>query len=477
MVLGHFSQGLLGSRLLGRQLCSLDFVRNFPIQAHSRRSSSSLNSFWESLQVAKGERKKVDTTTALDEHRNSRRVERKIGEHLKQPHEDLQALDESSSMPVEAIAAGESAEPHALQASPAELDAVALDGRLPLRIGVPTKVEEGGKDKDLILRSRNTTGQVLWPATQEDIDILSESTLIYPAPREVEGSVIIRLVRLSDPVTSPVARVIRNRQFGIRGNEKWQLLAYGAVSGAFLFSLGFWQLDRMEWKKQLIEKRRTRLDMPRLKVEKGPFPWFDCVEDWEYRVVDMRGVFDHHCEMLVGPRPSSNPEEKQRPGFVVITPLRLADGSTILVNRGHVPLDDIDPSKRAEVPGWVRVRGVLDTGEHPTLGGKYARIKNRPDRNQYTYIVPVDLAENAGARNHEECQQALLTALDVLYEDDVKAGVRRVLPYILKHKNDYMVFWADEHTHFNYAMQWFALGTLFMSMTIYKFIEVWNWRY
>lgn len=63
---------------------------------------------------------------------------------------------------------------------------------------------------------------------------------MYPRPFEVEGSVIIRrqesgdpaharLVRLSDPVTSPVGRMVRNRQFGIRGNEKWQLLATGFV--------------------------------------------------------------------------------------------------------------------------------------------------------------------------------------------------------------------------------------------------------
>merc|ERR1711953_1304848 len=116
---------------------------------------------------------------------------------------------------------------------------------------------DGVGGKDVIVRSKTTTGQVLWPATKEDIEILSESKLLYPAPYEVEGSVIIRLVRLSDPVTSPVARVVRNRQFGIRGNEKWQLLCMGAVSCLFIYCLGFWQLKRMEWKRNLIEMRRT----------------------------------------------------------------------------------------------------------------------------------------------------------------------------------------------------------------------------
>ena len=40
-----------------------------------------------------------------------------------------------------------------------------------------------------------------------------------------------------------------------------------------------------------------------------------------------------------------------------------------------------------------------------------------------------------------------------------------------------MVFWADEHVHFNYAMQWFGMGSLTMAMTLYKFIEVVRWRF
>jgi len=70
-----------------------------------------------------------------------------------------------------------------------------------------------------------------------------------------------------------------------------------------------------------------------------------------------------------------------------------------------------------------------------------------------------------------------VTAIDVLFEDDFKAGFRRQLPYVMKHKEDYLLFWADEHTHFNYAMQWFGMGTLIMTMTFYKFIEVSRWRF
>lgn len=346
-----------------------------------------------------------------------------------------------------------------------------------LRLVDPDAPGDAQAGKELIVRSRTTTGQVLWPATPEDIAILSSSKLMYPAPYEVEGSVIIRLVRLSDPVTSPVGRVIRNRQFGIRGNEKWQLLAMGVAATCLIYSLGFWQLRRMEWKKNLIEMRRERLAMPRVALKGSPYPWKDQVENFVYRLVEVRGVFDHRKEMLIGPRPGSDDSGTTVSGYLVVTPLRLEDGSTVLVNRGHIPGDRADTRTRPEVPTWVRIRGILEEGEIANMVGEYARLKNRPDRNLFLYLVASELAENAGARNHKECQQALITATDVLYEDDFKAGMRREMPFTMRHKEDFLLFWADEHTHFNYACQWFGMGTLFMSMTIYKFIEVTRWRF
>jgi len=415
----------------------------------------------------------VDTTTALDAASAARRVERRIEEHLQELRrreaEGVLAEEDPSAAPAQLAADdGQPSTTSPVRASGAP-DA--------LRLVDPNKVAEEQGRKDIIVRSSNTTGQVLWPATPEDIEILGQSKLLYPAPYEVEGSVIIRLVRLSDPVTSPVGRVVRNRQFGIRGNEKWQLLAMGVVCTLMIYSLGIWQLRRMEWKKKLIEMRRTRLAMPRLQVAGSPYPWKDNVEDFVYRVVDVRGVFDHTREMHIGPRPGTDEDGATVAGYLCVTPLRLEDGSTMLVNRGHLPADRIDRATRKEMPAWVRVRGILEEGEVPNLVGQYARLKNRPDRNLFVYLISEELAENSGARNHEECKQALITATDILYEDDFQAGFRRELPFTMRHKEDYLLFWADEHTHFNYACQWFAMGTLIMSMTIYKFIEVSRWRF
>lgn len=470
--------GRVGNAGIGRRLhaCRLEWpVPPLTAAASSQqRFAASASSGSASGETPSGppKRQPIDTTTALDEHRGLRHVEKRIEEHLR-----AQRAGEGGAQG-EALPPGSTPESEAGNVVMEQTESAPATHGAPtaLRLNDPT-APSAAANKEVIVRSRTTTGQVLWPATKEDIEILSQSKLLYPAPYEVEGSVIIRLVRLSDPVTSPVSRVVRNRQFGIRGNEKWQLLAMGVGFCGIIYSLGVWQLYRMEWKRKLIELRRTRLAMPKMVVTASPFPWRDQVQDYVYRIVEVRGVLDHTKEMHVGPRPGSDDSGDTHPGYLVVTPLRLEDGSTLLVNRGHLSMDRLDQATRPEIPKWVRVKGVLEEGEIPNLVGKYARLKNKPDRNQFIYLVAEDLAENSGARNHQECTQALLTAVDVMYEDDYQAGIRRELPFTMRHKEDYLLFWADEHTHFNYAMQWFGMGTLIMAMTIYKFIEVSRWRF
>ena len=339
-------------------------------------------------------------------------------------------------------------------------------------------------DSSPIVSSQTTTGQVIYPAEEEDIEILSQSKLKFADPRLTEGSVVIRIVRLSDPVTSPVARVQRNRFFGIRGYEKWTFLAWGLCVSLGVASLGVWQLRRMDFKAKLIERRRNRLNQPRVTVEESPFPWNENnLVDWEYRPVEVRGVFDHSKEMYIGPRSSGLSVEKEgygdvsQAGYLVVTPLMLTDGNCILVNRGLLSSEFLrgrNYSKR-EDPEWVTVRGILATGELSGISNDIFRVKNSIADKTFIYLTPADLAECARPRNYSECKLAVVNAYDCLYSSPgTKSGK---LPFRMKKKSDYMCFYADEHMHFNYAIQWFAMAGVFLSMTIYKFIEMSRWRW
>ncbi len=332
-----------------------------------------------------------------------------------------------------------------------------------------------------IIYSSTTTGQMLYPAEEADVAILSRSVVKYADPRLTEGSVIIRIVRLSDPVTSPVSRVVRNRFFGIRDQEKWTFLAWGLCMSLAVASLGVWQLRRMDYKAKLIERRQKRLNLPIAQISRSPFPWNEHnLVDWEYRCVEVAGVLDHAREMYVGPRATGVPVgdknygQVSQPGYAVVTPLMLSDGSTVLVNRGMLTAEHVRGKLRLEDPEWVTVRGILVSGELSGIANDRFRVKNNTTDKIFVYLVPADLAEAAAPRNFSECKLALVNATDVRYHENPR---RSRPPFLVKRKADYMCFYADEHMHFNYAMQWFAMSAVFLLMTGFKFAEMVRWRW
>jgi cytochrome oxidase assembly protein ShyY1 len=335
-------------------------------------------------------------------------------------------------------------------------------------------------DNSPIVYSSTTTGQMIYPAEEEDIEILSQSKVKFADPRMTEGSVVIRIVRLSDPVTSPVSRVARNRFFGIRGTEKWTFLAWGLCASLGVASLGVWQLRRMDYKAKLIERRQKRLNVPKTIVKSSPFPWNENnLVDWEYRPVEVTGVFDHSREMFVGPRATGISVENRsygevsQAGYAVVTPLMLSDGSTMLVNRGTLSAEWIR-GRQGEDPEWVTVRGILVSGELSGIANDLFRVKNNTTDKVFIYLVPSDLSESVAPRNHSECKLAIVSATDVRYHDNPN---RVRPPFKMKKKSDYMCFYADEHMHFNYAMQWFGMASVFLGMTVFKFAEMVRWRW
>jgi surfeit locus 1 family protein len=120
-----------------------------------------------------------------------------------------------------------------------------------------------------------------------------------------------------------------------------------------LLALGTWQMQRLAWKENLIAKIESRVHAPPVslaEIEKGD------KDGIEYARVSVRGTFRHDREQLTW-----EPDPRQGPGYHVYTPLRLADGRFILVNRGYVTEAVKLPSARAagQVGGEVDVVGLL----------------------------------------------------------------------------------------------------------------------
>lgn len=138
-----------------------------------------------------------------------------------------------------------------------------------------------------------------------------------------------------------------------RSGFPWLVLVVGVAALAALVALGTWQVNRLAWKEALIETIDRRIaseprplaEMERLYAETG---------EVDYWPVSLSGTYLHDRESHF------LATWKGAAGYFVYTPLELADGRMVLVNRGFVPFDRKDPTTRAagQVAGEVDIVGL-----------------------------------------------------------------------------------------------------------------------
>lgn len=120
-----------------------------------------------------------------------------------------------------------------------------------------------------------------------------------------------------------------------------------------LLTLSFWQLNRYNWKVDLIDQLESRLSeaavpMPEQNIDP---------EKWAHRRVSIEGVFDHSKEIHL-----FSHAEKGRKGFQIITPFTQTNGAgVILVNRGFVPENRKEAKYRQEgqIEGPQALSGII----------------------------------------------------------------------------------------------------------------------
>ncbi|WP_371348981.1 SURF1 family protein [Ancylobacter sp. IITR112] len=141
------------------------------------------------------------------------------------------------------------------------------------------------------------------------------------------------------------------------------------VAFAVLVGLGLWQLQRLAWKETLIAQVEARIHQDPVPLPpEADWGQIDFAKD-EYRRVTVQGRFRHDLEVQVYALVDQEPDGSGGPGYWVVTPLGLADGAYVLVNRGFVPLTRKAPATRAEgqVDGLVTVTGLLRLPEEAAL--------------------------------------------------------------------------------------------------------------
>jgi surfeit locus 1 family protein len=171
---------------------------------------------------------------------------------------------------------------------------------------------------------------------------------------------------------STVAEVPASRMPG-KGKAILTGIAF-LIALAILLSLGTWQVERLQWKEQLLADMAERRVAPpaaladiEAMAAKG--------DDIEYRPITVTGIFANNRERHFFAT------WRGQTGYYVYTPLQLADGRFLFVNRGFVPFEAKEPE--------MRKQGQM-IGEQTVIGLARARLAEKPSS-----IVPDnDVAKN-----------------------------------------------------------------------------------
>lgn len=127
------------------------------------------------------------------------------------------------------------------------------------------------------------------------------------------------------------------------------------VSLGILIALGSWQIERLNWKLDLIAMIEHRMAEPAADVpaESG-WPELD-LKALEYHHLRLAGSFINDKELYYFTQ-----NDKGEAGYDIVTPLQLENGSVVLVDRGFVPLEMKDPATRVagQINGPTTLTGV-----------------------------------------------------------------------------------------------------------------------
>ena len=230
------------------------------------------------------------------------------------------------------------------------------------------------------------------------------------------------------------------------------LLAALALA-ALTARLGWWQLERAAQKQALqaaVDARRDAAELPQAELARDEAT----AAGQHHRRTVLEGRWrDAHTVWL------DNRQMRGRPGFFVVTPLELADGSAVLVQRGWQPRDALDRTRVQRPPapqGKVRLSG---------------RIAPPPAR-----LYEFEPAERGPIRQNLELSSfaretgLVLRPLSVQQLDEPGQSQDGLL-------RDWPAPAAGVHKHHGYAFQWFALSALTVLLYVwFQLIRPWRRR-
>ncbi len=151
--------------------------------------------------------------------------------------------------------------------------------------------------------------------------------------------------------------------------------------------LGIWQMERREWKRDLLDRIATHRAAAPLTLDE--LVRGDALRQ-EYGRVKLAGTFLHDHEFYLAARSLKNDV-----GLQVVTPLQTDDGRIVLFDRGWIPSNKKDPARRVkgQSAGRVELTGVV---RRTQIQRQFAP-DNEPGRNIWFHVDVPLMRKMAGA--------------------------------------------------------------------------------
>jgi surfeit locus 1 family protein len=209
-----------------------------------------------------------------------------------------------------------------------------------------------------------------------------------------------------------------------------------------LISLGFWQMQRAEWKQEMVDTHAERARLSPVSLLS-----LDNYRDAEaYRRVFVRGYYDMKHQLLL-----DNRTYEGHAGYHVLTPLRLDESDkTVLVNRGWVPVGN----SRAILPDLPGTNGeVLVDATIQLPPEKLFRLGAMDEVHEgWPQVVQQIEMNELEARLGYPLEPLIL----LLEKDDEFGFIRDWKP----------VYGISPDKHRAYAAQWFTLAAVLLMIYI-----------
>jgi surfeit locus 1 family protein len=244
-------------------------------------------------------------------------------------------------------------------------------------------------------------------------------------------------------------------------HRAWVVLLGAVLVAGLTARLGVWQLDRATQKRVLEAAIAAQAEAPPLPADALPATAADA-ERLRHRRIQLRGHWLAAQSVYL-----DNRQMNGRPGFFVLTPLRLPAGDVVVVQRGWVPRHFTErtriapfttPSGEVTVTGRVAPWPSRLTDLGPEAPGP---IRQNLDLAAFAAetrlpLRPLAIIELGASDGSEQASQQ--GSPDGLMRDWPRPAV-------------------DVHKHYGYAAQWFGLSALTTGLYVwFQLIQPWRRR-